>query len=1009
MGDIREYYTTCFEDQNGNIMGRLYVEENIYIDFGCRDIFRDGRPQRVSETAIKLLEYVMFRSPDVAVYDKLLHVYGMYDNTVNAHSSYDRQVLRNLFSGLRKSGLIDIKNKPGKGYFYKLDKKIARFNVDGSTVSDMGELFHKRFGAYPEGEKGLPLSEGEEAYVTSAVAELTDRGNSECLEFSSKFFSSGALRLMKGTKKEALDAFVALDKVYGAVSSLSGHEDAVDTSSDNLFMNLYSSVVKECKNKNCGDVLKVKGPLGSYKNRVMQYLYIALEKNNPQILPFYIDIAYYEKQAESDKNITEAELIKAFRKDIDIVSRAFDKAEGRIPLLMLDGVRDFSVGNEGLYYAIKESLKAFDSKKIICLDSDFTVNVHHQFKIHPLTSASYCMYLRIRSMNLYNREESIDFIRNCIDIFRVSVPAHISAESIYESLVRLNFISLDAYWLVYLLNSAINSIVNSKNTISDIYGDLALSVLGSVNKVESAAEVAYEFEFGKLDIGHDNPYYDIRWKLIRKHRSMLDFLIAKEYITKLSEISVDSDSEDNLKKLDFFNMVLQKRITRFIVSMLRGNDSCEHRIMVIAKKHYEDLSRLGKSELTFWMARLNNKARKDECRLLLEQFNEKDKKDYESIDLKNTTEKHDAAFLLRGSSVSLIYEHNYKAFKEYITSLVTDKVANAVNRGFHLEYYGDKAYIANETRLDYKDVVSKGENTFNVLCGDLDRKMKERAKNDYVFVLELMTLCNLIQARIEKHGSQKVFDVSPYVDKCKNYIGYLMGQNVLDELTEAYKYLRWFRNVLSDMEKDGSLDISYNPADVFNTFSKAKGRSRKGWVNRRIPQPENIVEHMYNCWLMAMLYLPEKYNEAGYCKNTILSMLLIHDMGETITGDIDREEKLTDPEAYALAESEAMDRLLFAGTYPEAVHLSTYMDCWNKLEGKQGINYRVAKDIDEIQAVYQYCVYYKNNPGLMTKEDAMKWLPNIAKLKTNLGSELAEMLILNNPQFKEIIDEIYQR
>ena len=402
-------------------------------------------------------------------------------------------------------------------------------------------------------------------------------------------------------------------------------------------------MVKACKSDVCGDVLKIKGPLGSYKNRVMQYLYLALEKNNPQILPFYIDIAYYEKKAESDRKITEADLIKMFREDIALVSSAIENAGDRVPLLMLDGVRDFSVGNESLYYAIKESLDGFFCKKVICLDSDFTVNKQHKFKIHPLVSGNFCLYLRIRSLNLYDRRKSIEFIRNCISIFKVNVPAYISAENIYENLVRLNFISLDAYWLVYLLNRVLKDIVNPGNNIGDIYETLALIVLGSVDKVESAAEIAYAFEFGQVDIGHGNPYYDIRWKLIRKHRSMLDFLISRYYILRLCDLSCSGDLSSNLKKLDFFNMVLQKRITRFIVSMLRGNDSAEHRIMVIARKHYHDLSLFGKSELTFWMARLNNHVRRTECVALLEKFFEEDSRNYKSISPEDEKKKRDAA------------------------------------------------------------------------------------------------------------------------------------------------------------------------------------------------------------------------------------------------------------------------------------------------------------------------------------------------------------------------------
>ncbi len=61
---------------------------------------------------------------------------------------------------------------------------------------------------------------------------------------------------------------------------------------------------------------------------------------------------------------------------------------------------------------------------------------------------------------------------------------------------------------------------------------------------------------------------------------------------------------------------------------------------------------------------------------------------------------------------------------------------------------------------------------------------------------------------------------------------------------------------------------------------------RSGWVYYGIEQPETIMSHMYDAWLLGTLFLPTESHLKQYDKDRILQMLLIHDLGESITGDI---------------------------------------------------------------------------------------------------------------------------
>ncbi len=826
------------------------------------------------------------------------------------------------------------------------------------------------------------------------------------LSFSERFFTTGAVSVVNMPDEELEHELAKQSAVFSSISAVrfkNGSTPLFD--GDNMLTYIREYILSCIDSQVNKEILKIEGPLGSYKNRIMQYLYIALERRAKGFIPIYIDIACYEKAAETSELIGEKDFLAAFEKDISTAERIVAESAGKKPLLMLDGVRDFKCKNEALYYSIDQRIKKLGWYRVVCIDTEFTVNTQNRYTVHPLSSNNYECCWRISSMNLNRRSESLKFIKNCISAFNISLTEEVTAEKIYDSLVKLEFLTIDAYWLTYILNTSLNEILDRNNDISCLYDSICLSFLGSVNLVESAAEFAYEFEFGKKCFDTTNPYYDLRWRLLRKHRSVLDFLIAKFYIKKVSELDLENGSKSrNLEKLSFFNMVLQKSITRFVVAMLKGVDDYEKQIMIIARRYYDNLDLFGKSELTFWMARLKNKSRKNQCVELLREYKRKELERYNSGKFTSMEEKRKAAFLIRGIYVSLIYENDRTALADYIDSLLKDKTADSVNRGFYLEYYGDKPYIPNKTLLDFEDDISKGEAAFTALCLSLDGRSRKHKAPHQVCVLEVMTLCNLIQARIEKNDDAVAMDVSPYIKKCIKYLDWIMNQGVMMSVGNAFMFFRWFRGQLESFEDDlkaGRKPV-YHQAEVMNKFSRVSDVKRTGWVEYRVPDPESIAEHMYNCWMIGMLYLPETDTASGYCKNDILSMLLIHDLAETETGDISRPVKNTNRSYYDNRERDIMQGLFLSGTYPSSESLSGYMDLWNTWSSGRGINYSVAKDIDNIQAINRFCSYYLKYPDIFTEDDADYWLDGLTHIETDVGRHIADKLIVNNPAYEAI-------
>lgn len=92
-------------------------------------------------------------------------------------------------------------------------------------------------------------------------------------------------------------------------------------------------------------ILFMQGPVGSYKNRLLQYVYLSLcgefAKDGSKEAPvFYIDFSKYESSSE-DFNI---------ENDIKTIKGIIESSQVP-PLFILDNVRGFSFGNIGNIYS----------------------------------------------------------------------------------------------------------------------------------------------------------------------------------------------------------------------------------------------------------------------------------------------------------------------------------------------------------------------------------------------------------------------------------------------------------------------------------------------------------------------------------------------------------------------------------------------------------------------------------------------------------------------------------
>lgn len=170
---------------------------------------------------------------------------------------------------------------------------------------------------------------------------------------------------------------------------------------------------------------------------------------------------------------------------------------------------------------------------------------------------------------------------------------------------------------------------------------------------------------------------------------------------------------------------------------------------------------------------------------------------------------------------------------------------------------------------------------------------------------------------------------------------------------------------------------------------KLSSLKRTGWVDYGVPNPETVMCHMYDAWILGTIFLPVESQYEGYDKRRILDMLLIHDLAESVTGDIVTPLKDNDPR-YDMEEESAMKSILSSISYDSSLE-----SLWDEWVGQATINAMVAKDIDILQSIVQFCLYRPDNPSLQKRESTDNWLGKRVRLRTDIGRGLYDRIVPN--------------
>ncbi len=140
--------------------------------------------------------------------------------------------------------------------------------------------------------------------------------------------------------------------------------------------------------------------------------------------------------------------------------------------------------------------------------------------------------------------------------------------------------------------------------------------------------------------------------------------------------------------------------------------------------------------------------------------------------------------------------------------------------------------------------------------------------------------------------------------------------------------------------------------DFFQKVLELKNVPRQGWKEKLgINNPESVAEHSYSTSVMSMIISDLE----GLNSEKIIKMALLHDLAESIIGDI-TPDQITKNEKIN-KENHAMKQIL--KNLPNKI-AEPYFEIWNEYQENSSQEAKLIHDIDKLEMAFQ-AKFYQNN------------------------------------------------
>ncbi|KAI9785313.1 MAG: hypothetical protein M1839_000330 [Geoglossum umbratile] len=153
-----------------------------------------------------------------------------------------------------------------------------------------------------------------------------------------------------------------------------------------------------------------------------------------------------------------------------------------------------------------------------------------------------------------------------------------------------------------------------------------------------------------------------------------------------------------------------------------------------------------------------------------------------------------------------------------------------------------------------------------------------------------------------------------------------------------------------------------SPIPFFHLLERLKTTKREGWRRFGIDQGESISDHMYRMSLLTMFAPPDLAARLNIPHCT--KMALVHDMAESLVGDITPVDGISKPEKNR-REAETMDYLTSAllGNVHGGLVGSQIREIWEEYEKSETLEAKFVHDIDKMELLLQMVEYERAHKG----------------------------------------------
>jgi putative hydrolase of HD superfamily len=172
--------------------------------------------------------------------------------------------------------------------------------------------------------------------------------------------------------------------------------------------------------------------------------------------------------------------------------------------------------------------------------------------------------------------------------------------------------------------------------------------------------------------------------------------------------------------------------------------------------------------------------------------------------------------------------------------------------------------------------------------------------------------------------------------------------------------------------------------------NRLKTTPRTGWAQRGVPRVESVADHTCGVALTALTLA--EIIPGDWDKGRILTMAILHDLAESVTGDLSLGgSRLLPAGAKPAMEQSAMDELL-----GELEFGPGWLETWREFEELGSGEARIVRDADRVDLLTQALVYERNT-GTVNLDEFWQFAPP-ESFQFPESRKLIEELIARRPR-----------